>query len=136
MDVQHTTKALQQKDTTYLIHPLTALRHHEATGPLVIVRGAGSTVYDSEGHAFIDSLAGLWNCTLGHGRRDVIRAISEQMERIAFATTFFGISNTLSASLGLSPGRQKSRTIDCTPEAVSQSALADLTDSVILDAPG
>lgn len=93
MDVQQTTKALQQKDTTYLIHPLTALRDHEATGPLVIVRGAGSTVYDSEGRAFIDSLAGLWNCILGHGRRDVIRAISEQMERIAFATTFFGISN-------------------------------------------
>jgi adenosylmethionine-8-amino-7-oxononanoate aminotransferase len=93
MDVKLTTQELKEKDIAYLIHPNTALKEHEANGPLVITRGEGSTIFDSDGRSYIDSLGGLWNCSLGHGRLDVIQAVSEQMEKIAFATTFQGISN-------------------------------------------
>jgi putrescine aminotransferase len=93
METEQTIEVLRQKDIAHLIHPNTVLRDHEATGPLIIVRGEGSTVYDIEGHALIDGLSGLWNCMLGHGRKDIIRAVSDQMERIAFATTFSGVSN-------------------------------------------
>lgn len=93
MDTQQTAMDLRRKDTKHLIHAVTNLRDHETSGPLVIVRGKGSVIYDSDGNELIDSLAGLWNCVLGHGRKDVIRALSEQMERIAYVTTFFGVSN-------------------------------------------
>jgi len=93
MDAANKTEILKQKDVTYLIHPNTNLRDHETNGPLVITSAEGSTVYDSEGHALIDSLSGLWNCMLGHSRKDIVAAITDQMERVAFATTFYGISN-------------------------------------------
>jgi putrescine aminotransferase len=93
MSADDRTETLRRKDISYLIHPNTNLHDHEANGPLIITRGEGSTVYDTEGRAYLDSLSGLWNCMLGHGRKDIIDAITEQMQRIAFATTFYGISS-------------------------------------------
>ncbi len=93
MRSEEATRALKEKDIAHLIHPNTVLGEHEVTGPLILTRGEGVTVYDADGREYVDGLAGLWNCSLGHGRRDVIAAITEQMERLAFATTFSGISN-------------------------------------------
>lgn len=86
-------RSLRQKDIAHLIHPNTVLSEHEVAGPLILVHGKGVMVYDADGREYVDGLAGLWNCCLGHGRSDVIAAINEQMERLAFATTFYGISN-------------------------------------------
>lgn len=93
MKANETGETLRQKDRTYLIHPLTPLRDDAAGGPLVIVRGEGCKIFDIDGKEYIDALAGLWNCTLGHGRRDIIRSVVEQMERIAYVTTFHSVSN-------------------------------------------
>jgi putrescine aminotransferase len=93
MNSQTKLGALAEKDIQYLIHPLTNLRAHEAAGPLIIERGEGSTLYTTDGRALIDSLAGLWNCSLGHGRDDIIQAIGDQMRRVAYVTTFGGVSN-------------------------------------------
>ena len=38
-----------------------------------IVRGEGSTVEDSEGRTYIDAMASLWYCKVGHGRAEIIR---------------------------------------------------------------
>lgn len=84
---------LKKLDVSHLIHPNTNLKDHEQVGPLIISSGAGSTVFDLDGKDYIDSLGGLWNCSLGHGRKDVIDAVSEQMEKIAYVTTFQGVSN-------------------------------------------
>ncbi|MHB1134168.1 MAG: aminotransferase family protein [Chloroflexota bacterium] len=84
---------LRRRDTTHLIHPNTALGEHEASGPLIITRGEGCWVYDMEGRGYLDSLAGLWNCQLGHGRKDVTQAVAEQMERLAYVTTFNGVAS-------------------------------------------
>ena len=84
---------LKRRDIAHLIHPNTALREHEANGPLVFTRGAGCWLYDTEGREYLDSLAGLWNCQLGHGRQDVTAAAAEQMQRLAYVTTFNGVAS-------------------------------------------
>src|SRR5207302_8323764 len=33
---------------------------------LTIVRGEGSTVWDDEGNAYLDAIASLWYCNVGH----------------------------------------------------------------------
>ena len=49
--------------------------------PLVIERGAGSTVEDVDGNVFLDCAAGIAVNATGHSHPDVVRAITEQSQR-------------------------------------------------------
>ena len=49
-----------------------------------IVRGEGIYLYDAEGKRYIDGAAGASNVTLGHGRTDIARALSEQAQTLAY----------------------------------------------------
>src|SRR5262245_65528172 len=44
-------------------------------------RGEGVYFYDRQGRRYLDFLAQLFNCNLGHGNRRVIAAIQRQAER-------------------------------------------------------
>jgi predicted acetylornithine/succinylornithine family transaminase len=55
--------------------------------PLVIVRGAGSRVWDSDGRSYLDFVAGIAVCNLGHCHSAVVAAVKKQ------ADTLFHISN-------------------------------------------
>ena len=44
-----------------------------------IVRGEGATVWDELGNRYVDALASLWYCNLGHGNRAVHEAITAQL---------------------------------------------------------
>jgi len=64
-----------------------------ANGVVTIVRGEGSTVYDAEGHAYIDALASLWYCNVGHGRAEMAEAAAAQQHEIAAYQVFEVFSN-------------------------------------------
>jgi putrescine---pyruvate transaminase len=54
---------------------------------LCIERAEGSTVWDSDGRAYVDAMASLWYCTVGHGRREIIDAVTDELGRLdAFHT--------------------------------------------------
>ncbi len=55
--------------------------------PIVITRGKGCTVWDSEGHAYTDFVAGIAVCNLGHAHPGVSKALSDQ------ANILFHVSN-------------------------------------------
>jgi adenosylmethionine-8-amino-7-oxononanoate aminotransferase len=57
-------------------------------GALTIVRGEGSTVYDDTGKAYLDAIASLWYCNIGHGRAEVADAAAKQMRELAAYQTF------------------------------------------------
>jgi 4-aminobutyrate--pyruvate transaminase len=86
------TATLTQLDIDHLLHPVTNLHQHARTGPLVLARGAGSRVWDTDGKEYIDGFAGLWNVNVGHGRSVLADAAREQIETLAFAPTFFGLA--------------------------------------------
>jgi adenosylmethionine-8-amino-7-oxononanoate aminotransferase len=50
-------------------------------------------VTDAQGREYIDGLSGLWNVSLGHGRRELAEAAREQMETLAYASGYCGSSN-------------------------------------------
>ena len=75
---------------------------------LTIVRGAGATVFDEAGRPYLDALASLWYCNVGHGRAELADAAAAQMRQLAGYQTFDSFSNLPAEALarriaGLAP---------------------------------
>ena len=81
------------RDVEALLHPTTNLAGHRTQGPLVIERGEGVHVYDSNGKRYIEGLAGLWCTGLGYGNAELVEAAREQMTRLSFSHLFGGRSH-------------------------------------------
>lgn len=60
---------------------------------VTIVRGDGSVVWDRDGNEYVDAMASLWCVNVGHGRREIIDAVTEQMTAIACYHTFEPFAN-------------------------------------------
>ena len=56
-----------------------------AKHPWVIAKGEGIRLTDSEGRTHIDGLSGVFVTSVGHNNRAMIDAITEQLNRLAFA---------------------------------------------------
>lgn len=64
-----------------------------ADGLVTIVRGEGSTVFDADGRPYLDALASLWYCNIGHGRTQVADAAAAQLRELAAYQVFETFSN-------------------------------------------
>ena len=78
--------------TNALLHPFSPPVKPEADY-LEIVRGEGSLVFDVDGKGYVDGIANLWLCQVGHGRTEIIDAVTEQMHRIEAYNTFAPFTN-------------------------------------------
>ncbi|HEX6416894.1 MAG TPA: aminotransferase class III-fold pyridoxal phosphate-dependent enzyme [Acidimicrobiales bacterium] len=47
-----------------------------------IVRGEGAAVFDAGGRRYVDGLASLWYCNAGHGRPEIVDAVTRQMRAL------------------------------------------------------
>ena len=47
-------------------------------------RSSGVRVKDADGNAMINGAAGLWCASVGHGRQEIVDAIAQQAEKMAF----------------------------------------------------
>ena len=59
--------------STHLWHPfadMAVVKNDE----VVIARGQGAVVWDENGREYIDARAGLWYCSMGHGRAELAGA--------------------------------------------------------------
>ncbi|MCB1471694.1 MAG: aspartate aminotransferase family protein [Rhodobiaceae bacterium] len=84
---------LAVRDIETVIHPYTNLAAHRETGPLTIERGEGVRVYDANGKAYIEGLAGLWCTSLGYGNEELVEAAAEQMRKLPYGHIFSGKSH-------------------------------------------
>ena len=57
--------------------------------PPLAMRGEGVYLYDAAGRAYLDGSSGAAVSCLGHGDRDVIAAVKDQLDILAFAHTRF-----------------------------------------------
>ena len=80
-----TTAELQLLDQTHLWHPFTPMAEWCAPGyqPLVLERGQGVWLYDTEGHRYFDGNSSIWTNLHGHGHPVLTAAIREQLDRVA-----------------------------------------------------
>jgi len=81
------------RDIEALIHPYTNLEAFRMTGPLILDRGEGIYVYDTEGRQYIEGLAGLWCTALGFGEEALIEAAIGQLRRLPYEHQFAGKSH-------------------------------------------
>ncbi|GAM97067.1 omega-amino acid--pyruvate aminotransferase [alpha proteobacterium U9-1i] len=58
-------------------------------GSRIITRAEGSTIYDGDGVAILDGMAGLWCVNVGYGRDELVQAATQQMQELPFYNTFF-----------------------------------------------
>lgn len=81
------------RDIEALLHPYTNLSAFRETGPLVLERGEGVWVYDSEGRPYLEGMAGLWCTALGYSNGELVEAAAAQMARLPFTHLFSGRSH-------------------------------------------
>ncbi|OYT75928.1 MAG: aspartate aminotransferase family protein [Armatimonadetes bacterium JP3_11] len=57
--------------------------------PIVFVRGAGARLYDDQGNAYLDFLAGIAVCSVGHCHPHLVQRICEQAGTLMHTSNFF-----------------------------------------------
>jgi len=82
-----------------MLAPFTAGWQSTDVHPLVIERSEGSYVYDSNGKKYIDALAGLWCTALGGNEPRLVKAATEQLNKLPFYHSFW--NRTTKPSLDL-----------------------------------
>jgi len=84
---------LAVRDIETVAHPYTNLATLRDSGPLVIERGRGVFVYDSNGKAYIEGMAGLWCTALGYGNEELADTAAAQMKKLPFSHLYNGKSH-------------------------------------------
>jgi adenosylmethionine-8-amino-7-oxononanoate aminotransferase len=88
-----TTNELIDADRRHLWHPFTQQQGWgDDEPPLVIDHAEGTTLYDVEGHAYIDGVSSLWCNVHGHRHPAIDGAIRAQLDRVAHST-MLGLSH-------------------------------------------
>jgi len=57
--------------------------------PLVIDRGEGCRLWDTEGRRYLDLYAGIAVCSLGHAHPALVKAVSEQVARLGHIANYY-----------------------------------------------
>jgi adenosylmethionine-8-amino-7-oxononanoate aminotransferase len=87
-----TTAELVAWDRQYLWHPFTQMRDWLAEVPIVIERGEGNYLIDTDGNRYLDGVSSLWCNVHGHRKRELDEALAAQTAQIAHST-MLGLSN-------------------------------------------
>ena len=77
-----TNEALHEVDQQYYLPTFKRF-------PLAFRRGEGARLWDVEGREYIDALAGIAVCNLGHCHPKVVKAIQEQAQQLMHISNFF-----------------------------------------------
>lgn len=85
--------SLAGRDISTHLHPQTNMRLHEEIGPMVIDRGEGVHVVDTDGNRLIEGMAGLWCASLGFNNRRLADAAHRQLMQLPYQQTFAHRSN-------------------------------------------
>jgi len=85
-------------DQDYVWHPFTQMQDWATSPPLVIERGEGSHLIDTDGRRYLDGVSSLWVNVHGHRKRELDEALFEQAGKIAH-TTMLGLANVPAAAL-------------------------------------
>ena len=57
--------------------------------PLALDQGAGCRVWDTNGHEYLDFVAGIATCTLGHAHPAMVEAVSQQIKKLHHVSNLY-----------------------------------------------
>lgn len=85
-------------DKKRLWHPFTQMSDWRENDQLIIERGDGIYLYDTDGNRYIDGVSSLWVTIHGHQKRELNQAIKKQLAKVAHST-LLGLGNVPSIKL-------------------------------------
>ena len=85
--------SLAARDAAAILHPMVSPAVIEERGALMMERGKGVYVWDSNGKQYLEGLAGLWCTSLGYGNEELAQVAHEQMLNLSFQHMFNGKSH-------------------------------------------
>ena len=104
-------------DRRYLWHPFTQMQDWLAEEPVIIERGEGVFLIDTEGNRYIDGVASMWTNVHGHNRQEINDAIKTQIDKIAHST-LLGYSNIPAIKLAR-------KLVEITPQGLEKVFFSD-----------
>ena len=108
---------LKEWDKLYIWHPFTQMQEYAEMDPLVIERGEGFYLIDSDGRRYMDGVSSLWVLVHGHGKKELIDAIRRQAGKLCHST-LLGLSNGPAVQLA-------KRLVEITPPGLTKVFYSD-----------
>ena len=93
---------------------------------LVLVRGRGTKVWDADGREYLDMLAGIAVCGLGHCHPRVVKAIREQASKLMHVSNLYYNENQPRLAQALAERSLKGKCFFCNSGAEANEALFKL----------
>jgi putrescine---pyruvate transaminase len=112
------TLEIRATDAAHHWHPFTDTKALGEEGARVIVRAEGSTLWDSEGNAILDGMAGLWCVNVGYGRSELADVARRQMAELPYYNTFFKTTTQPTTELA-------AKLVALTPDGLSRAFFAN-----------
>lgn len=107
----------EELDKKYIWHPFTQMKGWVENPQLVIERGDGVKLYDTEGRGYYDGISSLWVNIHGHRRREIDDAVKAQIDKISHST-LLGLINQPSAEFA-------EKLVEITPEGLNKVFYSD-----------
>ncbi|MFC1498456.1 adenosylmethionine--8-amino-7-oxononanoate transaminase [Verrucomicrobiota bacterium] len=76
------TDKYRETDRDCIWHPYTKHSALQQDKFLVITRGEGIYLYDTDDHKYLDAISSWWCCNLGHSHPRIVQAITEQTQKL------------------------------------------------------
>jgi adenosylmethionine-8-amino-7-oxononanoate transaminase len=80
------TRELIELDKKYVWHPFTQMSQWLESEPVIIERGEGFHLIDTEGRRYIDGVSSLWCNVHGHRVREIDDAVRGQLDKVGHST--------------------------------------------------
>ena len=90
---------LKEHNGRLMWHPMTSPQDSIDNPPKIITGSDGVTITDVDGHSVVDGVGGLWNVNLGYSCQPVKDAMTAQLDKLPYYSTFRGTSNDVAIEL-------------------------------------
>jgi adenosylmethionine-8-amino-7-oxononanoate aminotransferase len=111
------TGRLRELDRAVLWHPFTQQQGWMDEDAPIIAHARGTTLYDTDGKAYIDGVSSLWCTVHGHRHPSLDAAIRRQLDAVAHST-MLGLSHPSAIELG-------AKLVDLAPEGLQRVFYSD-----------
>ncbi len=112
-----TTDELRAADRAVLWHPFTQMQGWQDEDAPIIERAQGTTLWDTDGNAYIDGVSSLWCNVHGHRHPHIDAAVHDQLDRVAHST-MLGLGHRPAIELA-------QRLVDLAPDGLSRVFYSD-----------
>ena len=90
---------LRENNARHMWHPMSHQGQQQANPPAIITGASGVRITDIDGHEMVDAVGGLWNVNLGYSCQPVKDAMTAQLDKLPYYSTFRGTSNDVAIEL-------------------------------------